>query len=154
MIDALPVTEAAKAKGAEMENLRPKAEMADVEKPKSETKITKNLDETEENSQANLKDDRSSNFATNKDKDINDFNHTTKIKNKITHKSALDEMTQQTEHHEARKEGEERQASTPVEQPKALGKVPEKPKWRQKDHQWSGPPRQRRPRTRWSCPHS
>ena len=69
--------------------------------------------ETEENSQANLKDDRSSNFATNKDKDINDFNHTTKIKNKITHKSALDEMTQQTEHHEARKEGEERQASTP-----------------------------------------
>ena len=108
------MTEAAKAKGADMENLRPKAEMADVEKPKSETKITKNLDETEENSQANLKDDRSSNFATNKDKDINDFNHTTKIKNKITHKSALDEMTQQTEHHEARKEGEERQASTPT----------------------------------------
>ena len=133
------MTEAAKAKGAEMENLRPKAAMADVEKPKSETKITKNLDETEENSQANLKDDRSSNFATNKTKDINEFNHTTKIKNKVTHKSALDEMTQQTEHHEALKEGEERQASTPVEQPKALGKVPEKPKWRQKDQQWSGP---------------
>ena len=99
MIDSLPVTEAAKAKGAEMENLRPKAAMADVEKPKSETKITKNLDETEEISQANLKDDRSSNFATNKTKDINEFNHTTKIKNKVTHESALDEMTQQTEHH-------------------------------------------------------
>ena len=105
------MTEAAKAKGAEMENLRPKAAMADVEKPKSETKITKNLDETEENSQANLKDDRSSNFATNKDKDIIDFNHTTKIENKITHKSALDAMTQQTEQSEARKEGEERQTS-------------------------------------------
>ena len=106
------MTEAAKAKGADMENLRPKAEMADVEKPKSETKITKNLDETEENSQADLKDDRSSNFATNKVKDIIDFNHTTKIENKITHKSALDAMTQQTEQSEARKEGEERQASS------------------------------------------
>ena len=42
MIDSLPVTEAAKAKGAEMENLRPKAAMADVEKTKSETKSTKN----------------------------------------------------------------------------------------------------------------
>ena len=84
MIDSLPVTQAAKAKGAEMENLRPKAAMVDVEKPKSETKITKNLDETEENSQANLKDDRSSNCATNKTKDINEFNHTTQIKNKVT----------------------------------------------------------------------
>ena len=99
LYDSLPVTEAAKAKGAEMENLRPKAAMVDVEKPKSETKITKNLDETEKNSQANLKDDRSSNCATNKTKDINEFNHTTQIKNKVTHESALDEMTQQTEHH-------------------------------------------------------
>ena len=60
------------------------AAMVDVEKPKSETKITKNLDETEKNSQANLKDDRSSNCATNKTKDINEFNHTTQIKNKVT----------------------------------------------------------------------
>ena len=92
-IDSLPVTEAAKAKDANMENLHQKAEMDAVEKPKFETKITKNLDETEENSQADLKDDRSSNFATNKDKDIIDFNHATKIENIITHESALDAMT-------------------------------------------------------------
>ena len=110
-IDSLPVTEAAKAKDAEMENLRLTAAIADVAKPKSETKITKNLDETEENSQADLKDDRSSNFAANKDKDIIEFNHATKIENIITHESALDEMTQKTEPSEARKEGEERQAS-------------------------------------------
>lgn len=87
------MTEATKAKGADMENLRPKVAMVDVEKPKSETKITNNLDEAEENTQADLKDDRSSNFATNKDKDTIDFNHTTKIENKITHESALDAMT-------------------------------------------------------------
>ena len=102
------MTEAAKAKGADLENLPPKAAMADVEKPKSETKTTKILDETEENSQADSKDDRSSNFATNKDKDIIEFNHATKIENIITHESALDEMTQKTEPSEARKEGEER----------------------------------------------
>ena len=76
-----------------MENLHQKIEMDAVENPKSGTKITKNLDETEENSQADLKDDRSSNFATNKDKDIIDFNHATKIENIITHESALDAMT-------------------------------------------------------------
>ena len=138
-IDSLPVTEAAKAKEANMENLHQKIEMDAVENPKSGTKITKNLDETEENSQADLKDDRSSNFATNKDKDIIDFNHATKIENIITHESAQDAITPKTEQSEARKEGDDRQASTPVEQPKALGKVPEKPKWRQKDQQWSGP---------------
>ena len=112
-IDSLPVTEAAKAKDANMENLHPKAEMDAVEKPKSETKITKNLDETEENSQADLKDDRSSNFATNKDKDIIEFNHATKIENIITHESAQDAITPKTEQSEARKEGDDRQASTP-----------------------------------------
>merc|ERR1719180_85601 len=63
----------------------------------TETKTTKILDETEENSQDDSKDDRSSNFAANKTKDIVEFNHTTKIENIVTHESALDEMTQKTE---------------------------------------------------------
>ena len=96
-IDSLPVTEAAKAKGADLENLPPQAAMADVERPKAETKTTKILVETEKNSQDDSKDDRSSNFAANKAKDIVEFNHTTKIENIVTHESALDEMTQKTE---------------------------------------------------------
>ena len=91
------MTGAAKAKGADLENLPPQAAMADVERPKAETKTTKILVETEKNSQDDSKDDRSSNFAANKTKDIVEFNHTTKIENIVTHESALDEMTQKTE---------------------------------------------------------
>ena len=108
LIDAKPVAEDVNNAYANLEKVDSKPKIAEVENPKYEMEITKEIDEPEESPKSNSNNDSFSNSNSKNNKDIMEFTEE-KIKNKVTQESVHNANEVETDPCESLKERDEQQ---------------------------------------------